>query len=176
MSKFHLTDSELSILKSLLNRKIFSIISNGIRIESDGFWNTELSLDYCNKKIQSPEFQPFVTIEADYKLSNKSTTYFEFNIQENKTPPGIQRDADSSLLWPFSELFINTRTLSKITIFQDWNEEDERVDFDRLILFEAGDTAFSIEATDSVTGGVTLRTDRQAIERITNELAKRIEI
>ena len=174
-----ITGEELKILRKLIGRQLVTVYSPGLSVRSNEIWSTCFSVDYTGTSINSPLFEPLIKIEADYKWTENSTTYFQFEITEETTPTGVTRTDDNSLLWPFGEIQVWSSTIKKVTICDDWNEEDDRVVYDTLILITTDKELICIEAENSAMGGVIFSNSKKDIKRklknlkISNEINAR---
>ena len=88
----------------------------------------------------------------------------------------MERTKDNSLLWPFGEQHIWSQPVRKISIYEDWKEEDERIIFDRLIILQTSKELLCLEAEDSVLGGVNFLKSKRSIKRKLKKLKLNVEI
>ncbi|MFD2514115.1 hypothetical protein ACFSRY_09580 [Pontibacter locisalis] len=158
-----LTEAGTQLLKKIVGERICYFFTDNIKVEATGnkvlYWAPEFALGLKTNRGDLT----FINISADYKLTSKSsTTYYEFTLEESKTPLRKEKLLQSG---QHSEIKLLSSQVLMIEVYQDWNQEfDETIHYDTAIVLYTDIRKYMLKVREELIGGVDIILDEAAIE------------
>lgn len=170
-----LSEADVQVLRKILGKRLYYFYTENIKVEASGkevfYWAYEYSLGLTSNKSDAG----FININADYKLTSKSsTTYYEFEIGESRMPLRKERLVQSG---QYSEIKVFAAPVLMIEIYQDWNQEfDEIIWYDAALVVYTESAKYMLKAREELVGGIDILTDEKAIDTLLVDLKLRQSI
>ncbi|AKD02715.1 hypothetical protein POKO110462_00190 [Pontibacter korlensis] len=158
-----LTEAGTQLLKKIVGERICYFFTDSIKIHAVGeqvlYWASEFALGLKTNRGDLS----FINISADYKLtSGSSTTYYEYAIEESKTPLRKEKLLQSG---QYSEIKVLSSQVLMIEVYQDWNQEfDETIHYDAAIVLYTDTQKYMLKVREELVGGVDVILDEATIE------------
>ena len=158
-----LTETGTSLLRKMLGERICYFFTDTIKVEASGnkvlYWAPEFAIGFKTNRGD----QNFLNISADYKLAaGSSTTYYEFAIEESKTPLRCEKLLQSG---QYSEIKVLSSQVLMLEIYQGSNQEfGETIHYDAAIMLYTDSQKYMLKVREELIGGVNVILDEAAIE------------
>lgn len=163
LATIKLTEIGTQLLRKIVGERICYFFTDRIKVEATGdkvlYWAPEFALGLKTNRGDLT----FINISADYKLTpESSTTYYEFSIEESKTPLRCEKLLQSG---QYSELKVLSSQILMIEVYQDWNQEfDEAIHYDAAIVLYTDTRKYMLRVREELIGGLDIILDEAAIE------------
>ncbi|WP_299990136.1 hypothetical protein [uncultured Pontibacter sp.] len=158
-----LTDTGMQLLKRIVGERICYFFTDNIKVQATGgkvtYWAPEFAIGLTKNK----QDQRFINVSADYKLTSRSsTTFYEFEIGESRTPLRCEKLLQSG---QHSEIRVLSPPVLMIEVYQDWNQEfDEAIAYDAAIVLYTESQKYMLKVREELVGGVDIILDEATIE------------
>ncbi|MBF8963367.1 hypothetical protein I0P70_08930 [Pontibacter sp. FD36] len=158
-----LTDTGMQLLKRIVGERICYFFTDNIKVQATGgkvtYWAPEFAIGLTKNK----QDQRFINVSADYKLTSRSsTTFYEFEIGESRTPLRCEKLLQSG---QHSEIRVLSAPVLMIEVYQDWNQEfDEAIAYDAAIVMYTESQKYMLKVREELIGGVDIILNEATIE------------
>ncbi len=153
----------MQLLKRIVGERICYFFTDNIKVQATGgkvtYWAPEFAIGLTKNK----QDQRFINVSADYKLTSRSsTTFYEFEIGESRTPLRCEKLLQSG---QHSEIRVLSPPVLMIEVYQDWNQEfDEAIAYDAAIVLYTESQKYMLKVREELVGGVDIILDEATIE------------
>ncbi|EJF11588.1 MULTISPECIES: hypothetical protein [Pontibacter] len=158
-----LSDAGTQLLKRIVGERICYFFTDNIKVQATGgkvtYWAPEFAIGLTKNK----QDQRFINVSADYKLTSRSsTTFYEFEIGESRTPLRCEKLLQSG---QHSEIRVLSTPVLMIEVYQDWNQEfDEAIAYDAAIVLYTESQKYMLKVREELIGGLDIILDEATIE------------